>query len=165
MLLLQIGISRSCCGCFASFIVLWTGAISGLPLFRRDENKYCITELFIISLRHWQTFVPFWSLLCNSILYLFVLSNLIVIKSSTKLLQFLLFCYIFSPCFHHLQRLVHELLEKQQNPTMKSRLATAFHNLTSSNNLSSSLDRLNRQRFRKNLLSFLVDVSSFMQIK
>jgi len=63
------------------------------------------------------------------------------------------------------QRLVHELLEKQQNPTMKSRLATAFHNLTSSNNLSSSLDRLNRQRFRKNLLSFLVDVSSFMQIK
>jgi len=48
---------------------------------------------------------------------------------------------------------------------MKSRLATAFHNLTSSNNLSSSLDRLNRQRFRKNLLSFLVDVSSFMQIK
>ncbi|XP_066370487.1 uncharacterized protein [Miscanthus floridulus] len=63
------------------------------------------------------------------------------------------------------QRLVHELLEKQQNPTVKSRLATVFHNLTSSNNLSSSLDRPNRQRFRKNLLSFLADVSGFMQIK
>jgi len=63
------------------------------------------------------------------------------------------------------QRLVHELLDKQQNPTVKSRLATAFHNLTSSNNLSSSLDRPNRQRFRKNLLSFMADVSGFMQIK
>ncbi|ONM05841.1 Exportin-4 [Zea mays] len=37
------------------------------------------------------------------------------------------------------QRLVHELLDKQQNPTVKSRLATAFHNLTSSNNLSRSI--------------------------
>ncbi|KAL6641078.1 hypothetical protein ACP70R_019259 [Stipagrostis hirtigluma subsp. patula] len=63
------------------------------------------------------------------------------------------------------QRLVHELLEKQQNPTVKSRLATAFHNLTSSNNLSSSLDRPNRQKFRKNLRAFLADVSGFMQIK
>ncbi|KAL6883263.1 hypothetical protein ACP4OV_010677 [Aristida adscensionis] len=63
------------------------------------------------------------------------------------------------------QRLVHELLEKQQNPTVKSRLATAFHNLTSSNNLSSSLDRPNRQKFRKNLHAFLADVSGFMQIK
>jgi hypothetical protein len=94
-----------------------------------------------------------------------VLSSLVVIKSNTKPVLLLLFCYLFSPCFHHPQRLVHELLEKQQNPTVKSRLATAFHNLTSSNNLSSSLDRPNRQRFRKNLLSFLVDVSSFMQIK
>jgi hypothetical protein len=57
------------------------------------------------------------------------------------------------------------VLDKQQNATLKSRLATAFHNLTSSNNLSSALDRPNRQRFRKNLLSFLVDISSFMQVK
>jgi hypothetical protein len=57
------------------------------------------------------------------------------------------------------------MVEKQQNPTVKSRLATAFHILTSSNNLSSSLDRPNRQKFRKNLGTFLVDVSSFMQIK
>ncbi|XP_051186487.1 uncharacterized protein [Lolium perenne] len=63
------------------------------------------------------------------------------------------------------QRLVHELLEKQQNPTVKSRLAVAFHNLTSSNNLSSTLDRPNRQKFRKNLRTFLGEVSSFMQIK
>ncbi|XP_044324608.1 exportin-4 isoform X2 [Triticum aestivum] len=63
------------------------------------------------------------------------------------------------------QRLVHELLEKQQNPTIKSRLALAFHNLTSSNNLSSTLDRPNRQKFRKNLRVFLGEVSGFMQIK
>ncbi|VAH04300.1 unnamed protein product [Triticum turgidum subsp. durum] len=63
------------------------------------------------------------------------------------------------------QRLVHELLEKEQNPTIKSRLALAFHNLTSSNNLSSTLDRPNRQKFRKNLRVFLGEVSGFMQIK
>uniref|UniRef100_A0A3B5YVF2 Exportin-4 n=1 Tax=Triticum aestivum TaxID=4565 RepID=A0A3B5YVF2_WHEAT len=63
------------------------------------------------------------------------------------------------------QRLVHELLEKEQNPTVKSRLALAFHNLTSSNNLSSTLDRPNRQKFRKNLRVFLGEVSGFMQIK
>lgn len=63
------------------------------------------------------------------------------------------------------QRLVHELLEKQQNPTVKSRLTVAFHSLTSSNNLSSTLDRPNRQKFRKNLRAFLGEVSGFMQIK
>lgn len=63
------------------------------------------------------------------------------------------------------QRLVQELLEKQQNLTVKSRLSIAFHNLTSSNNLSSSLDRPNRQKFRKNLRAFLGEVSGFMQIK
>uniref|UniRef100_A0A0E0R0D5 Exportin-4 n=1 Tax=Oryza rufipogon TaxID=4529 RepID=A0A0E0R0D5_ORYRU len=63
------------------------------------------------------------------------------------------------------QRLLQELVEKQQNPTVKSRLGMAFHNLTSSNNLSNSLDRPNRQRFRKNLRTFLGDVSGFMQIK
>uniref|UniRef100_A0A0D9XKK9 Exportin-1 C-terminal domain-containing protein n=1 Tax=Leersia perrieri TaxID=77586 RepID=A0A0D9XKK9_9ORYZ len=69
-------------------------------------------------------------------------------------------------CEHELyQRLVQELLEKQQNPTVKSRLGMAFHNLTSSNNLSNSLDRPNRQRFRKSLRTFLGDVSGFMQIK
>ncbi|KAL5225000.1 hypothetical protein ABZP36_011639 [Zizania latifolia] len=69
-------------------------------------------------------------------------------------------------CEHELyQRLVQEFVEKQQNPTVKSRLAMAFHNLTNSNNLSSSLDRPNRRRFRKNLRTFLRDVAGFMQIE
>nr|XP_010934314.3 LOW QUALITY PROTEIN: exportin-4-like [Elaeis guineensis] len=63
------------------------------------------------------------------------------------------------------QRLVQELLEREPNPTMKTRLASAFHSLTSSNQLSSSLDRPNRHRFRKNLHGFLTEVSGFMRIK
>nr|CAD1836168.1 unnamed protein product [Ananas comosus var. bracteatus] len=63
------------------------------------------------------------------------------------------------------QRLVQELLERQPIPALKSRLASAFHSLTSSNQLSSSLNRPNRQRFRKNLHEFLVEVSGFMRIK
>ncbi|XP_073000684.1 uncharacterized protein [Typha latifolia] len=63
------------------------------------------------------------------------------------------------------QRLVQELLETQSIPALRSRLASAFHSLTSSNQLSSSLDRPNRQRFRKNLHKFLVEVSGFMRKK
>ncbi|THU73129.1 hypothetical protein C4D60_Mb04t19540 [Musa balbisiana] len=62
------------------------------------------------------------------------------------------------------QRLVQEILEKQSNPAIKTRLASAFNALTSTNQLSSSLDRNNRFRFRKNLQVFLIEVSGFMRI-
>ncbi|KAH9658948.1 exportin-4 protein [Citrus sinensis] len=56
------------------------------------------------------------------------------------------------------QRLGSELIERQANPPFKSRLANALQSLTSSNQLSSSLDRVNYQRFRKNLTNFLIEV-------
>ncbi|KAE8667510.1 hypothetical protein F3Y22_tig00112402pilonHSYRG00128 [Hibiscus syriacus] len=55
------------------------------------------------------------------------------------------------------QKLGNELIERQTNPAIKSRLANALHSLTSSNHLSSGLDRVNYQRFRKNLNSFLIE--------
>ncbi|XP_043688810.1 exportin-4 isoform X3 [Telopea speciosissima] len=61
------------------------------------------------------------------------------------------------------QRLGHELIERQVNPQLKSRLANALHCLTSSNELSSSLDRINSQKFRKNLYAFLVEVRGFLR--
>ncbi|TKY61337.1 Exportin-4 protein [Spatholobus suberectus] len=61
------------------------------------------------------------------------------------------------------QRLGNELIERQANPTLRSRLANALHTLTSANQLSSSLDRINYQRFRKNLNSFLVEVRGFLR--
>lgn len=61
------------------------------------------------------------------------------------------------------QRLGNELLEKQVNPTFKSRLANALQTLTSSNGLSATLDRANYQRFRKNLNNFLVQVRGFLR--
>ncbi|KAL5136130.1 Exportin-4 [Glycine soja] len=61
------------------------------------------------------------------------------------------------------QRLGNELIERQPNATLKSRLANALHTLTSANQLSSSLDRINYQRFRKNLNSFLVQVRGFLR--
>ncbi|KAL5156145.1 Exportin-4 [Glycine soja] len=61
------------------------------------------------------------------------------------------------------QRLGNELIERQPNATLKSRLANALHTLTSANQLSSSLDRINYQRFRKNLNSFLVEVRGFLR--
>ncbi|XP_010265025.1 PREDICTED: exportin-4 isoform X2 [Nelumbo nucifera] len=61
------------------------------------------------------------------------------------------------------QRLAHELIEKQMDPSLKSRLAIALRCLTSSNQLSSSLDRLNYQKFRKNLLNFLIEVRGFLR--
>ncbi|KAF7805232.1 exportin-4 isoform X1 [Senna tora] len=59
------------------------------------------------------------------------------------------------------QRLGNELIERQSNPTLKSRLANALHTLTSA--LSSSLDRINYQRFRKNLNNFLIEVRGFLR--
>jgi hypothetical protein len=56
-----------------------------------------------------------------------------------------------------------ELIERQANPNLRSRLANALHSLTSANQLSFSLDRINYQRFRKNLNSFLVDVRGFLK--
>ncbi|XP_048236240.1 exportin-4 isoform X1 [Ricinus communis] len=61
------------------------------------------------------------------------------------------------------QKLVNELIERQANPTLKSRLANALFSLTSSNQLSSSLDRMNYQRFRKNVNNFLIEVRGFLR--
>lgn len=67
-------------------------------------------------------------------------------------------------CEHGLyQRLGNELIERQENPILKSRLANALQSLTSSNNLSSSLDRPNFQKFRKNLHNFLIEVRGFLR--
>ncbi|KAH7691116.1 Nuclear transport receptor exportin 4 (importin beta superfamily) domain-containing protein [Dioscorea alata] len=63
------------------------------------------------------------------------------------------------------QRMVHELLERQSNPDTKIRLADALQRLTSTNQLTSSLERSNRQRFRKNLQIFLTDISGYMRTK
>nr|KJB26593.1 hypothetical protein B456_004G249100 [Gossypium raimondii] len=61
------------------------------------------------------------------------------------------------------QKLGNELIERQTNPALKSRLANALHSLTSSNHLAFRLDRVNYQRFRKNLNSFLVEVRGFLR--
>ncbi|KAJ4968652.1 hypothetical protein NE237_015353 [Protea cynaroides] len=61
------------------------------------------------------------------------------------------------------QRLGHELIERQMNPQLKSRLANALQCLTSSNELSSTLDRINSQKFRKNLYAFLGEVRGFLR--
>lgn len=63
------------------------------------------------------------------------------------------------------QRLGTELIERQTNPTFKTRLANAFHSLTNANHVSSTLDRVNYQRFRKNLNIFLVEVRGFLRTK
>ncbi|XVF06407.1 hypothetical protein REPUB_Repub06bG0046100 [Reevesia pubescens] len=61
------------------------------------------------------------------------------------------------------QRLGNELIERLASSTLKSRLANSLHSLTSSNHLSSTLDRVNYQRFRKNLNSFLIEVRGFLR--
>ncbi|KAJ9185793.1 hypothetical protein P3X46_005384 [Hevea brasiliensis] len=61
------------------------------------------------------------------------------------------------------QKLANELIERQLNPTLRSRLASALQSLTSSNQLSSTLDRMNYQRFRKNVNNFLINVRSFLR--
>ncbi|KAL2619846.1 hypothetical protein R1flu_000051 [Riccia fluitans] len=63
------------------------------------------------------------------------------------------------------QKLAQELLDGQQNAMLQSRLATAFHVLLNSNQVSSSLDRHNRRRFRENLYSFLSDVRGFLRTR
>jgi hypothetical protein len=62
-----------------------------------------------------------------------------------------------------LQRLGNELIERQANPTLRSRLENALQSLTSTNQLSSTLDRINYQRFRKNLNHFLIEVRGFLR--
>lgn len=61
------------------------------------------------------------------------------------------------------QSLGKELIERQANPTFRSRLANALQSLTSSNNLASTLDRTNYQKFRKNLFNFLTEVRGFLR--
>ncbi|KAL9165123.1 hypothetical protein ABFS82_06G150000 [Erythranthe guttata] len=62
------------------------------------------------------------------------------------------------------QKLASELIERQTNPVFRFRLRNGFQSLTTSNNLSSTLDRINYQRFRKNLHSFIEDVWGFLHI-
>lgn len=57
------------------------------------------------------------------------------------------------------QRLVQEFLEKQTIQYLRTKLANAFYSLTSSNKLSSALDRPNRHRFRNNFHQFLTVIS------
>ncbi|KAG0452921.1 hypothetical protein HPP92_025585 [Vanilla planifolia] len=57
------------------------------------------------------------------------------------------------------QSLVQEFLDKLPLPSLRPRLAAAFHSLTSSNKLSTSLDRPNLIRFRKNFREFLTEIS------
>jgi hypothetical protein len=64
-----------------------------------------------------------------------------------------------------LQRLGNELIERQVNPTLRSRLENALQSLTSANQLSSTLDHINYQRFRKNLNNFLIEVRGFLRTK
>ncbi|KAI3470688.1 hypothetical protein Pfo_027351 [Paulownia fortunei] len=61
------------------------------------------------------------------------------------------------------QNLANELIETQLNPTFRSRLTNALQSLITSNNLSSTLDRINYQIFRKNLHSFLIEVRGFLR--
>ncbi|PWA71148.1 hypothetical protein CTI12_AA283370 [Artemisia annua] len=61
-------------------------------------------------------------------------------------------------CDHDLyQRLGNELVERQPNSVLKTRMASALHSLTTSDDLSPSADRLNMRKFRKNLNRFLID--------
>ncbi|GER48788.1 exportin-4 [Striga asiatica] len=62
------------------------------------------------------------------------------------------------------QSLVNELIKAQANTIFRSRLENALQSLLTSNNLSSSLDRINYQRFRKNLHSFLIEVRGFLRM-
>ncbi|CAN4115669.1 unnamed protein product [Withania somnifera] len=61
------------------------------------------------------------------------------------------------------QKLGNELIESQSDTTFRSRLTNALQSLTSSNSLSSTLDRPNYQKFRKNLHNFLTEVRGFLR--
>ncbi|PWA66537.1 hypothetical protein CTI12_AA326380 [Artemisia annua] len=68
-------------------------------------------------------------------------------------------------CDHDLyQRLGNELVERQPNSVLKTRMASALHSLTTSDDLSLSADRSNMRKFRKNLNRFLIDVRGFLRI-
>ncbi|KAI5070172.1 hypothetical protein GOP47_0014515 [Adiantum capillus-veneris] len=60
------------------------------------------------------------------------------------------------------QRLARDLLEGQHNVMLQGRLAAAFHMLMTGNQVTSSLDRTNRRRFRENLHLFLAEVRGFL---
>ncbi|XP_075099708.1 uncharacterized protein LOC107783927 isoform X4 [Nicotiana tabacum] len=61
------------------------------------------------------------------------------------------------------QKLGSELIKSQSDPAFRTRLTNALQSLTSSNNLSSTLDRANYQKFRKNLHNFLTEVRGFLR--
>ncbi|WCJ43784.1 Exportin-4 [Euphorbia peplus] len=61
------------------------------------------------------------------------------------------------------QKLAGELIGRQADPILRSRLANAVQSLTSSNQLSTTLDRMNYQRFRKNVNNFLIEVRGFLR--
>ncbi|XP_055828191.1 uncharacterized protein LOC129896345 isoform X2 [Solanum dulcamara] len=61
------------------------------------------------------------------------------------------------------QKLGSELIESQSDTAFRTRLANALQSLTSSNSLSSKLDRPNYQKFRKNLHNFLTEVRGFLR--
>nr|XP_010314128.1 exportin-4 isoform X2 [Solanum lycopersicum] len=61
------------------------------------------------------------------------------------------------------QKLGSELIEKQCDTGFRSRLTNALQSLTRSNSLSSTLDRPNYQKFRKNLHNFLTEVRGFLR--
>ncbi|KAM7250286.1 hypothetical protein ACFE04_022169 [Oxalis oulophora] len=61
------------------------------------------------------------------------------------------------------QKLAAEVIERQGNPSLKIRLANAFQLLTTANQLSCTLDRINCQRFARNLSNFLIEVRGFLK--
>lgn len=63
------------------------------------------------------------------------------------------------------QRLAQDFLEGQHNVILQSRLTAAFHMLISGNQVTSSLDRANRRRFRENLYIFLAEVRGFLRMR
>lgn len=60
------------------------------------------------------------------------------------------------------QTIVQELSAGQQNAIFQSRLSVAFHGFINASNLT-SLNRADRQRFRRNLHHFLSDVRGFLR--
>ncbi|KAJ7517651.1 hypothetical protein O6H91_21G033100 [Diphasiastrum complanatum] len=86
-------------------------------------------------------------------------SNELVEPAADALLPLILCCTSLY------QRLTQELLEGQQNMVMHGRLALAFHNLSTANRVSTSLDRTNRRRFRQNLYVFLSEVRGFLRTR
>lgn len=63
------------------------------------------------------------------------------------------------------QRMAQDFVEGQQSVVIQSRLAAAFHMLINGNQVTSSLDRVNRRRFRENLYNFLAEVRGFLRTR